>query len=91
MKNLTLTINDVNYIKENATKEVERDGSIILRLAKFYRFNDVSILISSICGDPYNEIEIHGKLLLTPKGEIDSHFSSCVAEASDEIFELLIN
>jgi len=46
-------------------------------------------MISSICNEPYNEIEIHGKLLI-PNGSINNNFDSCIAEASDEIFDFLI-
>lgn len=90
METLTLTLSDINYIKANSSKEVDTDGSIVLRLSKFYRFNDATIMISSICGKPYNEIEIHGRLTLNSIGDISGKYSSCIAEANDELFSALI-
>ena len=89
MKTLKLTLSDVKSIKERGAKRIESDGSIIYKMDVFYRFNDVSIMIGQICGNPYNEIEIHGKL--RNGKEIDNSFSFCEAECSDEIFEELIN
>ena len=83
-----LTVSDVKAIKERSTKIVDSDGSIIYKMDVFYRFNDVSIMVAEICGKPYNEIEIHGKLK-TQNG-IDESYSSCEVDASDDIFELLI-
>lgn len=88
MRTHNLTISDVKSIKERGTKRIESDGSIIYRMDVFYRFNDVTITIGQICGNPYNEIEIHGKL--KNQYGIDDSFSFCKAEASEEVFEELI-
>ena len=89
MQTLTLKQSDVESIRNRGNKKIDSDGSIMIKLDVFYRFNDATIMISQICGKPYNEIEIHGKL--KNAHSIDSHYSSCEIECDDELFEILIS